>query len=181
MGGLRLLAVAALVLTGCASLSEDACRRGNWAGIGLTDGAAGRPETYVQRHAEACADVGVVPALTEWRAGRTRGLALYCTPENAYDVGRRGAPLNAVCTGTDQRLLAQANREGRLYHEISQEIRWLADENRRLEYRIDALLEGEMTAEKRGLIRAYRDDLRWNAFRAQRLALERLRYGFPPL
>lgn len=179
MRALILFVFVTLGLASCASISEETCLRGNWAGIGLTDGAAGRPGTYIQRHAEACAEVGVVPDLAEWRTGRAQGLELYCTPENAYEVGRRGAPLNAVCTGGDQRLLAQANRQGRIYHRISQEIRWLVDENRSLEYRIDALLEGEMTPEKRSLIRSYRDDLRWNAFEAQTLAFERLRYGFP--
>ncbi len=170
--------LAALALGSCASLSEDACRRGNWTGIGLADGAAGRLESYVGRHAEACAEVGVTPDVTAWRAGRQQGLALYCTSENAYDLGRRGAGLAPVCGG-DVSALAAANRQGRVQYQIEREIDRLEGENRDLAWRIEALRDGKTTPEERRLIRAWRADMRWNALRAQSLALERLTYGWP--
>ena len=67
--------LALLALASCASLSEEACRAGDWRGIGFRDGAAGRADSFVARHAKACADVGVTPDLDEWRAGRAESHA----------------------------------------------------------------------------------------------------------
>jgi hypothetical protein len=95
---LALLAPAVLAaLAACASLSEDACRAGDWRGIGLRDGAAGRADGYVANHAEACAEIGVIPDIVAWGAGRAEGLTLYCTPQNAFDIAARGSRINAVC------------------------------------------------------------------------------------
>lgn len=175
---MRWLILVALGLASCASLSDDACRRGNWAGIGLADGAAGRPKSYLGRHIEACGPLGIVPEVAEWQAGRQRGLALYCTPRNAYEVGRRGGRLAPVCDD-ETRALVAANLQGQALHEIERRIDRLRDENRDLDLRIAALRGGERTDEKRRLIRAWRAEQQWNALDAQMLALERLRYGRP--
>lgn len=152
--------LAMLVLASCASLSQEACLQGDWRGIGYADGAEGRDESYLARHAEACAEIGVVPDAALWRAGRAEGLGLYCTPSNAYDIGRRGQRLRPVCQGYDTGPLVRANAQGLEYWEISQEIYRLESEIRLLDGRIDGLIgQDPMTDETRALIRAYHDDI----------------------
>ena len=112
----------------CATLSEDACRGGDWTNIGFRDGAEGRSFDFVEKHAKACAEFGIAPDVKSWSSGRTKGLALYCTPERAYSEGREGNRLRPVCEGYDQRPLEHANIRGLNYHDLTQDI--LGAENR---------------------------------------------------
>ncbi len=58
-----------------------------------------------------------------WRKGRTEGLKQYCTPANAYSVGRRGQRLAPVCTGENLERLQIANDRGLQWHDIQRRIR----------------------------------------------------------
>ncbi len=111
-----------MVLSSCATLSEDECRAGNWQAIGQADGAAGRDLNYVDQHAEACAEYGVAPDVAAWRAGRKAGLPLYCTVDNAYSLGRSGVSMRAVCPAQAQAELTQAHRHGMRYYDLGREI-----------------------------------------------------------
>lgn len=91
------LALAALALGGCASLSEKECRAGDWYSIGLRDGGNGRGEDYIAEHAAACQGVGVAPDRERWLAGRERGLASFCTARNGYRIGEVGGTYGEVC------------------------------------------------------------------------------------
>ncbi len=177
LASLALLALVALAA--CASLSEEACRAGDWQGIGRADGAAGRPEAHLARHAEACAEVGVVPDPVRWRAGRAEGLALYCTPQNAYAAGARGARLNPVCPAADAGRLARANDQGLRWWELTREMSRLDAEIAELDARIDRLLLGEVDRETRRLIRAYRADVARSERTLRLLADQRARYAGP--
>lgn len=117
-----LILFAALALGSCATLSEEECRAGDWRGIGIEDGQRGRAADFIDRHREACAKVGVTPDIAAWAAGRQLGLQSYCTPENAYDIGRNGRILNTVCPLTSLATLQAANRKGLTYHRIGQDI-----------------------------------------------------------
>lgn len=172
VAGLALLALAA-----CASLSEEACRAGDWAGIGFRDGAAGRPDGYVARHAEACAEVGIAPDLAAWRAGRAEGLTVYCTRANAYELGRRGTRLAAVCPGADALALAAANDRGLRWWELGREIDRLEAEVAELDRRIDRLLEDDLDRDGRRLVRALRADAAARERALRLLAAERARYA----
>lgn len=163
------LALLALLLAGaCASLSEEECRAGDWRAIGFADGAAGRPADYVARHREACAEVGVSPDLDAWLAGREAGLARYCTPANAFDVGRSGRRLSPVCAGPGLPDLERANRAGLRYWEIGREIAAIEADLREIDFELAAL--GDSDSERRA-----RRRLRDEAFRLQD-HLARLRF-----
>ena len=110
-----------LALSGCASLSEDECLSADWRTIGFTDGAQGRTVGHVDRHREACAGVGVAPDLDAWLAGRQQGLRQYCTPQNAYRLGRSGRALSPVCSNPDT--LRPAHARGQRFYRIGQDIR----------------------------------------------------------
>lgn len=156
------LALVAGLLAGCASLSKEACRAGDWRGIGYSDGADGRSEDYVSAHRKACAKVGVTPDYEAWRAGRQAGLATYCTPQRAYSAGLRGDQLNPVCFGFDQRALARANFAGLREYEISRDIEEVEDQIREANWRIDELRDGDTSKADRSEIRRLRRDIeRW--------------------
>ncbi len=124
MGVIRiLLALAGLTaLAACASLSEDQCRAGDWRGIGFSDGAQGRSPDHIARHQKACAKVGVTPDLQAWLSGRQEGLLRYCTPANAYRVGRGGQSVAPYCSAAQLASMRPAYEHGRAYHQIGQDI-----------------------------------------------------------
>lgn len=118
-------ALAAIGLVSCGpidSVSPEQCQGGDWTSIGFTDGKAGRSEGYFSRHQEACGKVGITPDLAAWSAGRARGLQQYCTPQNAYQVGRNGNELSSVCTGSNMTELNRSNAKGLKYYAIGREI-----------------------------------------------------------
>lgn len=113
---------AAVVLGSCTTLSEDACRGGDWYSIGLTDGARGRLPDYLTNHAEACQKFGIAPDRATWERGRREGLKQYCTVENVYQQGRRNLSLAPVCPASQVEQLQAANFAGLSYRKIEREI-----------------------------------------------------------
>lgn len=178
----RLMAVALIALAGgllasCASLSKEECLSANWHTIGYTDGAAGRTADYIAQHQEACARVNVTPDLNAWLAGREQGLPQYCTPVNAYAVGRRGSALSPVCPEADATLLASAHSVGSRYHEIGRAISDLESEVVSLEGRIEELTSDDWRERDR-----LRDDIYDLNSRIVWLRSEQSRYAsWPPV
>lgn len=165
----------AVLLGACATLSEDACRSGDWFSIGARDGAAGRLPGFLSNHAEACADYGITPDRAEWEAGRQQGLRTYCTPQTAYSEGRRGRALSPVCPAADAEVLARAHATGREYWRLEQRIDRLERDIREINDTLadldeeDAGLRGSLFLE-RLMIRN----------RISRLRFEQRRYDRPP-
>ncbi|MEM6386699.1 MAG: DUF2799 domain-containing protein [Pseudomonadota bacterium] len=112
-----------LALSACASLSEDECRAGDWYQIGKADGAAGRQNAFLEQHRKACGEYGIAPNAASWARGRKDGLPLYCTPSNAFKVGRQGKHLSAVCPASQVAELERENDRGLQLNRVEQEIR----------------------------------------------------------
>lgn len=108
--------MAAVMLCGCATLSKEECMTGNWEAIGFSDGAAGRSAERLNSHNRACAKVGISPDYHAWERGRQAGLKQYCTTDNAYQTGKQGYTLNAVCPADITANLQRINADGRAYH-----------------------------------------------------------------
>ena len=146
---MKTLAVSSLVfLAACASLSEEACRTGDWESIGYNDGVRGRYESYINEHREACSEYGIAPNTAVWLRGRIEGLKQYCTPDNAYTVGRRGNELNNVCPTTQISELRLANFFGLRYYEIDREIDALESEVAEIQIILATNFIGELTPEQ---------------------------------
>jgi len=174
-------ALAAITLLGsCATLSEEACRSGDWEGIGYRDGANGRYQDYLTNHAEACADYGIAPDTTAWLRGRSAGLLEYCTPANVYQVGRRGHEMTAVCQGHDVSDLRLANYFGLRYHEITEDIDDLEDDIDDLRHEIAELLSGDPSEGDIALAHSKRHRIFRLESEIQRLRLDRIRYASLP-
>lgn len=148
---LAFLLLGAALLGGCATLSEEQCLSADWSRIGAVDGARGRTASFLANHAKACADVGVTPDRAAWKAGRERGLRLYCTPERAYAEGRDGHLLSPVCPAEITPRLRDANRRGLDYRDALQIIGAIESD---LDYIDRRLGRTDDPAERRDLIGA---------------------------
>lgn len=105
-----------LLLTSCATISQEACLQGDWAGIGFKDGEAGQPQSRLDEHAKACAKTGVAPDPAPYFAARAQGLKLYCTPARGFHEGRQGHAYAGVCPDGAARGFLPAYADGKLIH-----------------------------------------------------------------
>ncbi|MEM7074968.1 MAG: DUF2799 domain-containing protein [Pseudomonadota bacterium] len=160
------------------TVSAEQCQGGDWTSIGFADGKAGRSEGYMSRHREACAKLGIVPDTQAWLAGRERGLKSYCTPQNAYDVGRKGNELNTVCTGPSVTQLNRANARGIKYYAIGREISKLRTRSNDIDTKL-LFLGTPQTAEQEREQRELRREQNRVKSEISRLELERIDYSVP--
>ncbi|MBR3370310.1 MAG: DUF2799 domain-containing protein [Rhodobacteraceae bacterium] len=98
MKGAVLPVLAFAVLASCASISREECLQGDWAAIGLRDGAAGeRADAQFDRHVRQCAKVDVTPQRSEWQRGYDQGLQRFCTPLSGLSEGQGGRINRNLC------------------------------------------------------------------------------------
>jgi len=168
-------------LGACASLTQDECLNANWESIGYNDGARGKLESYITRHFDACDKVGITPNVQAWQAGRTQGLPLYCTPSNAYNVGRAGNDLSPVCPASQQRALFQSWDWGQEYYLITGQISDLESEERDIRRQISSGFAGPLTPEQTHLLASLNNRMRWINSEIFRLEDRRRRYASAPI
>ncbi len=136
--------LAAFVLVGCASkptVSEYQCLAGDWQSIGFRDGANGIANTHILAHQEACGEFGIVPEREGYLAGWREGLNTYCTAQNGYQLGVRGAAMNTVCPGGLQADFAAAYGDGRQIYQAQREVGQLAQQISRDQQRLIQIKE----------------------------------------
>lgn len=86
-----------VLIAGCASVTPEECTRGDWTQIGYRDGSTGAAADILARHESACAEVGTKPNINAWKVGYDRGVLVYCTPDNGFEVGLRDGTYRGVC------------------------------------------------------------------------------------
>jgi hypothetical protein len=91
------LFVISLLLTGCATLSQEECQHGDWHSIGIVDGQAGEPASRFDEHTSACSEYGIKVDKRQYFNGRTQGLIDYCQIDNAFNTGIQGHQYQHVC------------------------------------------------------------------------------------
>jgi hypothetical protein len=107
-------ALAALVVSGCASMSDEECLATDWSAVGYEDGARGYTTERFSRHRQACAKHGITADFGAYQAGRDQGLVEYCQPGRGYDVGVSGGRYYGVCSADLERDFLDAYNAG--YH-----------------------------------------------------------------
>ena len=125
--------VAALVLGGCASLSEHECRTADWESIGYIDGSRGYDAGRIASHAESCAEYAIQPDRDLYEEGRGRGLETFCTGQNGVRLGRQGYSYNGVCPRTLEPAFLAAFDFGRSLHEVDVHMNDLRSEIQRVQ------------------------------------------------
>ena len=84
-------------LSGCATLSEEECRVGDWRTIGFEDGSVGKDVRDIGQHREACADYGITVDLDAYRQGHEEGMVVFCQPASGFELGTSGQPFIDSC------------------------------------------------------------------------------------
>lgn len=162
-----LIPAAALAISSCAPISEDQCKGGDWGTIGLADGQNGKLPSILEKYAETCAEFGISPNRDVYLQARAEGLKFYCTPQNAYSVGRDGNRLNKVCSPEIQQSLLPAYNKGRRYHQIDERMDDLDDRIDELQDELSKIRGMAATPEldaKAKFIRSRISDLRHDIF-----------------
>lgn len=116
------LALGAVGLSSCATMSEDQCLAGAWGEVGFADGAAGYPASRLSEHAQACARHGVAPDEAIYYSARNDGLRRYCTPAGGFEAGRTGRGYAGVCPADLERAFLPAFRDGEIVHAAEAEL-----------------------------------------------------------
>lgn len=110
-----------LLLSACATLSEDECKTASWYDLGYEDGANGYQASRVGKHRSACAKYGIRPDLAAYNQGRAKGLHQYCTPANGYNSGVSGVAYTGICSGYNEAQFLSAYHIGKeLFRENKQ-------------------------------------------------------------
>jgi len=96
--GLIGLTLAAIALSGCASMSADECMSTDWTTVGYEDGSRGYTADRIGQHRKACGKHGVAPDFVAYQNGREQGLREYCQPGRGFAVGSAGGRYYGVCS-----------------------------------------------------------------------------------
>ena len=167
-----LMLVLAATLAGCASLSQDQCRQGDWYSIGVGDGQLGQPADRLEQHLKACAQYGITIDRQRYLEGRAEGLAEYCRLDNAFATGLRGHRYQGVCPPAVDADFERANAAAYEVYSLRQE---LDSVDNQLALREDDLADRDLSDDSRRRLRTeirdldrQRDRLRDDMHAAQR-------------
>ena len=120
------------LLSGCAAMSEEACKVGDWSQAGFTDGKNGRQSEYLYRRVESCNKYGIPftdDQRAAWFSGYDQGRISFCTPWQAYSLGSQNAADPNIC-GYDPQVEAQFRTNyarGTKVYSAREEVRKLED------------------------------------------------------
>lgn len=173
------LGVGLMAVSGCATITQDECREGDWAGIGQRDGADGHAPSRIEEHARACSNFGITPEPIAYRSGWDSGVLIWCTPENGFATGRRNESYHGLCPASVAAAFLDARRVGerlgaaeRRVASAEQRVRSLESEREQLRSRMESVRNNRnMSADaRRDELDRMRDrisDIRWDMDRAQ--------------
>jgi hypothetical protein len=133
---IRILFLMLLVLlqSGCASLSESQCLSADWRQIGEADARAGYAANRVASHNKACEKLGIEVDPATYQSGYAIGLRAFCRPNEAFELGRRGASYHGQCP-------VEAERDFVIAFELGRDIYALDEAIREVNSRIEELRE----------------------------------------
>ncbi len=125
----------AAAFSGCATKPAIAgCDQRDWFELGRHDGAQGSTDDQLNKHTRDCRKNFRADWETMYINGRNAGLVEYCTPENAFELGKMGLAYMYVCPSTVEPQFLTGYRKG-------QRTRELEMENKKLEGKIDTIAE----------------------------------------
>ena len=177
--------IAAMSLSGCATISEGDCVTGSWQDIGYKDGRKGKSRGRFADIAKTCNKYNIVPDRTAYMKGYDQGLPLYCTYDTGYDRGADGSSINRECSGAGFTGYIDGHAEGRIFYDIKSEHQDLIAqyedaENALIDVR-RRLSEDEMDADETKRLRkkAYRLETLAEDLRIDIRAMERVHSNLP--
>lgn len=119
-----------LGLASCASLvgpkvKTDPCSNVDWFEVGRLDALVGAPaETSLalQRCQKTAPELVTPEAMEFYVAGWNRGLVAYCTPEHAFNEGRRQREYQQICPAHVERAFLERYEAGRQLAGLEREV-----------------------------------------------------------
>lgn len=115
-------AVAALALSGCATLGGDACGDADWYALGLEDGRTGQSLDAMYAHLDRCQAAADDAAQDRYMAGRTAGLSNFCTTGNGLERAKQGERYAGVCPVDVEGDFLTGYRLGKQIHRVQVEM-----------------------------------------------------------
>ncbi|WP_237057116.1 DUF2799 domain-containing protein [Microbulbifer sediminum] len=173
------MALLPVLLPGCAVISEEQCRAGNWYELGVQDGSRGVGQAKVYEMAQECQQYGARVDSDAWLRGHEEGVEEYCTAENGYVEGRRGRDYQGVCTGPTADLFLREYQRGLALYRVEQQYRQLVSRHEYLRdelFAVRAALNAAESEEERQALQLRRRSLRQEL---RLLDLELHRFGAP--
>lgn len=146
-----LLAVSTLLLSGCASMSEDECLLSDWQSIGYEDGVRGYTADRLSQHRKACVKHGVSPDLAAYRSGREEGLREFCQPSRGFSLGSSGGRYYGVCAADQEPGFLDAYRTGQHLYTLRGNVHETSNAIHSRENELDRI-KGEIRAAEAALI-----------------------------
>lgn len=137
-----------LIMGGCATLSEDQCKAGNWNAIGRNDGVSGMGTSRLASHQKACSEYGININTSEYNVGYNEGLTVFCTTENGFEQGKSGKNNARVCPGNLQVNFDKGYYEGKKIYDLETAIKAAETEIDRLNQEIENTYTAEQTEGK---------------------------------
>ena len=113
--------VLSVFLAGCAAVSEDQCRSGNWEQIGYDAGRQGKDRDFLIRAERACLEYDIAADTDRLYLGYREGLRDYCRFLDAYELGLSGRSYYGVCN--NPRIQRDYNRGREVYLERQEQER----------------------------------------------------------
>lgn len=152
---------AAVLLTGCAAMSEKECLAADWREQGMRDALAGHGRSHLADVREACAQAGVVPNEGLYFDGWSRGIHQFCTPDNGARWGRQGRSYANSCPPELDGAFSDRYRAGRRAWDAEQTVQRLqreqGDRQRALDKAKDDSARRQLRDQLRALDRRVRD------------------------
>jgi hypothetical protein len=94
---IKIISVAILsigLIGGCSGVSKKSCNQTNWKEQGISDGKKGLAAEGILKTEKSCASKGSEFPITEYKDGWMEGIAVYCSPENGFNMAKEGKTLN---------------------------------------------------------------------------------------
>lgn len=145
-----LIGLSVLTISGCTTLSKDACLMDDWYEIGVQDGAAGYSPNRLAQHREACAEYRIRPDREAYQAGWDDGIGAYCTPDRGFQEGQRGASYSNVCPPALEWTFLQGYRNGQQLYQQERRLQELEQDRERNKKEIRQREEDRRKADEDG-------------------------------
>lgn len=165
---------ATIFVSGCASMSEEECRRANWFQQGARDALGGYSRELLHEHRKACAKAGVIPDELQYMIGYERGVRQFCTPENGLQWGLSGNRYLNTCPAELDQAFRSRYQLGKDVFDAENHLRQLLNRQRDKEQQ----LEKSKDDKQRKYLRRELEDLDMDLSKARRnlgIAERRLR------
>lgn len=121
---------------GCATLSQEECRRGDWYGIGQRDAYQGYSANRLDEHSKACAEYQVTVDAAAYAQGYQAGIQDFCTPARGFQYGRQGGYYQNNCPPALEPGFLNQYRLGRELYSVESQLSRLESEISRTEDRL---------------------------------------------